>query len=68
MAPRQRQKTALDRARVLDRLGTRPKTIGRIALQVRLGYFAARRHLEALVSEGAAVKVRVGHAMGYRRP
>lgn len=68
MAPPKRQKTINDRARVAERLGVRAKSAERIALQVHLGYFAARRHLEALVAEGVAVKERIGHAMGYRRP
>lgn len=66
MEPR-RTKTKRDRARVTERLGVRPKSVEAVAGALGLGYFAARRHLEALVVEGVAVKERIGHAMGYRR-
>lgn len=62
-----RQKTKRDRARVRAELRVQPKDVERVAAAVGLKYFSARRHLEALVTEGVAVKERIGHAMGYRR-
>ena len=66
MEPR-RTKTRRDRARVMAELRVRPKDVDTVAVAVGLKYFSARRHLEALVAEGVAIKERIGHAMGYRR-